>query len=271
METRNQAHTREDARQVMWIDADRVLYAGLLGRPSMRTLGAHVTYVGLDAPVELSLEDGSWRRLLLGTVGPYVSHQVRCEARRVGVILVEPELVSTDELPAWPTDGHAAAASAFVARIRDACGRLGVASPAELKRFDFDVEVFGAPLSHRVLDPRIKSVVDAIRRDPCGQTSGEAYARSVHLSLSRFVHLFKSEIGVPLRRYRSWRRARHLLHHATSDSSLVNIALAAGYPDSTHFSHSIRQAFGLTPGDILAGSRRLAVHAVGRASLTGRE
>jgi len=247
-------------QRVMWIDADRVLYAGLLGKPSLRSLGAHVTYVGLDAPVELSLEGGPWRRVLLGTVDPYRPHQVRCEARRVGVILVEPESVAADGLPAWP-EAPSAAAAAFAARVRGVCDRLGAASPVELARFDFDTEVFGAPLASRALDPRILTVVEAIRSDPCGQVSGEAYARAVHLSLSRFVHLFKSEIGVPFRRYRSWRRARHLLHHAASNSSLVDIALAAGYPDSTHFSHSIRQAFGLTPGDILAGSRRLAVHA----------
>ncbi|WP_309901090.1 hypothetical protein [Variovorax soli] len=38
------------------------------------------------------------------------------------------------------------------------------------------------------------------------------------------------------------------------------MALDTGYPDSTHFSHSIRQVYGLRPSDILAGSRRLAVH-----------
>jgi AraC-like DNA-binding protein len=266
MEVPSQPQPQDDTRRVMWIDADRVLYAGLLGKPSLRVLGAHVTYVGLDAPIELSLDGGPWRRMVLGTVGPYVPHQVRCEARRVGVILVEPELVAVDALPAWPTGDPSAAASAFVERLRSVCAHLGTTSAPKLARFDFDAEIFGATLAHRVLDARILSVIDAIKFDPCGQTSGQAYAQSVHLSLSRFVHLFKSEVGVPFRRYRSWRRARHLLHHANSDSSLVNIALAAGYPDSTHFSHSIRQAFGLTPRDILAGSRRLAVHAATHAS-----
>ncbi len=77
---------------------------------------------------------------------------------------------------------------------------------------------------------------------------------------SRTLHLFKAEVGMPLRRFRSWRRAHQLLHHATSDASLLETALDTGYPDSTHVSHSIRQAFGLTPRDILAGSRKLAVH-----------
>lgn len=44
-------------------------------------------------------------------------------------------------------------------------------------------------------------------------------------------------------------------------ANLAQLALDAGYPDSTHFSRSIRLAYGLKPRDIFAGSRRLAVYA----------
>jgi AraC-like DNA-binding protein len=44
-----------------------------------------------------------------------------------------------------------------------------------------------------------------------------------------------------------------------SDSRLVYVALDIGYPDSTHFSHSIRQTYGLKPKDIFAGSRKLRI------------
>jgi AraC-like DNA-binding protein len=39
------------------------------------------------------------------------------------------------------------------------------------------------------------------------------------------------------------------------------VALDTGYPDSTHFSHSIRHTYGLKPKDIFAGSRRLRIYA----------
>ena len=51
-----------------------------------------------------------------------------------------------------------------------------------------------------------------------------------------------------------------LLRHVRQCTTLTDIALDTGYPDSTHFSHSIRQVYGLRPSDILAGSRRLALH-----------
>jgi AraC-like DNA-binding protein len=64
---------------------------------------------------------------------------------------------------------------------------------------------------------------------------------------------------VPYRKLRTWKRARCLLGYANGNSSLTHVALDTGYPDSTHFSHSIRQVYGLKPRDILAGSRRLRV------------
>jgi len=243
----------------MWIDPDRVLYAGLLGTPSLRSLGAYVIYVGLDAPIDLSINDGEWQRSRVAVVPPYVPHRVRCEARGVGVILVEPETVDEARLPDWLRGRGRIDEDAFIERVRMACARLHMAGDDEAALADFDTVVLGERLPVRTVDARIRTVLDAIKRDPCARNTGEAFAASCHLSLSRFVHLFKAEVGVPFRRFRSWRRARHLLHRATSDALLVEIALDAGYPDSTHFSHSIRQAFGLTPRAILAGSRRLAV------------
>jgi AraC-like DNA-binding protein len=82
-----------------------------------------------------------------------------------------------------------------------------------------------------------------------------------HLSFSRFLHLFKQEVGAPFRSFRTWKRARNLLNYVVhTDCNLSYIALDTGYPDSTHFSHSIRQVYGLKPSEIFAGSRRLAVH-----------
>ena len=54
-------------------------------------------------------------------------------------------------------------------------------------------------------------------------------------------------------------REKSALESDTRDTALVNVALDTGYPDSTHFSHSIRQVYGLKPRDLFAGSRQLIV------------
>ena len=127
--------------------------------------------------------------------------------------------------------------------------------------FDFDRLFYGQPIPSRRIDRRIRAVIDRIKSDPSAPSCAEAGAEQVHLSFSRFLHLFKQEVGVPFRSFRTWKRARSLLHYVNRDSNLAHVALDTGYPDSTHFNHSIRHVYGLKPKDILAGSRRLAIYA----------
>jgi hypothetical protein len=132
--------------------------------------------------------------------------------------------------------------------------RLGEAGDAGLAGTSFDEAFFGAALAPRRLDTRIAAVVEAIRRDPSAPSAAQACAAAAGLSFSRF-----------LRSLRTWKRARSLLRHVNRPSNLADVALVSGYPDSTHFSHSIRQVYGLTPRDLFAGSRDLVL--VGREAV----
>ena len=91
-------------------------------------------------------------------------------------------------------------------------------------------------------------------------------AAQAGLSASRFLHLFKEQTGISFRSFRAWKRARHLLHFANQDLNLAHLAQDIGYPDSTHFSHSIRRFYGLKPRAIFSGSRDLAIYRGGQAA-----
>jgi AraC-like DNA-binding protein len=71
--------------------------------------------------------------------------------------------------------------------------------------------------------------------------------------------LFKDQTGVSFRNVRMWKRARRFLEWANQEGSLTDVALDLGYPDSSHFSHSIRRIYGLKPRSIRNGSRGLQV------------
>ena len=108
----------------------------------------------------------------------------------------------------------------------------------------------------RALDARIEMVVRRIAESPSAPLTAEACAAAVHLSFSRFLHLFKQEVGCRSAASAPGSGPQHAaLCHAGLQPA--EVALDIGYPDSTHFSHSIRQIYGLKPSDIFAGSRRL--------------
>lgn len=250
------------AERVMWICPDRVFYAGLLGTPSTRNYGALIAYVAFDGPVRISINGGEWESGDVAIVQPYTSHRVACDVRHIVGVMIEPESVDMSKLPEWMRLNQGVIQAEYlrirVLRAHQALVRNGQQVDAPL--LDFDELIFGGRLPTRSMDPRIGRVLDRICSDPSSQALAQDCAEQVHLSFSRFLHLFKREVGAPFRSFRSWKRARSLLHYVMDQrSTLTDVALGAGYPDSTHFSHSIRQIYGLKPKDIFAGSRKLRV------------
>ena len=253
---------RRPSDRLMWITPDRVFYVGLLGAPSVRTMGAVMAYVAVEGSIRVSIDGGEWQNTQLAVVPPYVPHRVISEARLINVVKLEAESVDLAALPAPMDRCGAVDAPWFVERVRrcqrDLCAQ---GRDIDLMALDFDRLFFDQAIPPRGIDRRIRAVIDRIKSDPSAPFSAEACAEQVHLSFSRFLHLFKQEVGVPFRSFRTWKRARSLLHYVNRDSNLAHVALDTGYPDSTHFSHSIRQVYGLKPKDIFAGSRRLSIYA----------
>ena len=261
--------------RVMWLNNDRVFYAGLLGPVSVRTMGGWLVYASLGAPLRIALEDAQagigaadapWQSTALAVVPPWVPHRVACDERLICSITIEPETVDEAQLPAWLRQ-HAGAvptshpdALPMLQRVRAAHAWLRAQGhQVDWQTSCFDQALFGQALPLRRVDTRIARVLEGMRDDPAQLTTAQDSAAQVGLSFSRFLHLFKAEVGTPFRSLRTWKRARSLLHHVTRDTNLVHVALDTGYPDSTHFSHSIRQVYGLKPRELFAGSRQLVV------------
>lgn len=247
------------AERMLWITPDRVYYAGLLGAPELQTKGAITVYIAIEGRLRVRVAGGEWQTAEVAVLQPYVPYEIGCESgRHVLQILVEPETVELNLLPPLLRVCGAVEAPEFAAQVRRAHDDFVAGSAAlNLTASNFDLIFFGQSLPVRKLDPRIAAVLDRIKKNPTARASGEDCAVDASLSFSRFLHLFKKETGTPFRSLRGWKRARSLLQYVNRDSRLVYVALDIGYPDSSHFSHAIRQSYGLKPKDIFAGSRKL--------------
>ena len=85
-----------------------------------------------------------------------------------------------------------------------------------------------------------------------------ALARLVGLSQGRLTHVFKDEVGVPLRQYVLWLRLQVVVTQVQAGASLTAAAHAAGFSDSSHLSNAFRRMFGLAPSDVAARVRWIA-------------
>jgi AraC-like DNA-binding protein len=257
----------------MWITPGRVFYGGLLGAPTLRRLGSWTLYFSCDTTLRLSIEargDAAWHEGRLAVVPPYRSHRLASAARHVCQILIEPETIDVAGLndplrTAVQGDGMLDTAQPVLGGLleRLCAARDRLASQVDLLPADdvaFDALVFGTAAPKPALDPRIIAALETLKDDDNLDASAQELADRARLSFHRFLHLFSNEVGVPLRTFRSWKRARGWLKHVTEDTNLTDIALRIGYADSAHFSRSVRQIFGLQPKDFIAGCRRLALH-----------
>lgn len=246
---------------LMVILPERVFYAGLLGRPRERCSGAFNIYVAIEGALWLTTADRRKHPGEMAAVLPNVRHTIASDYRSVLSIVIEPESVCPGVLEDLARRLSGPEGKAFISRIRAAYLELRDHHPSDdFSSADFDLLCLGEALPQRVLDSRVARAIIQIGRF-CGEpVTAASCAEEAGLSPSRFLHLFKEETGISFRSFRAWKRARHLLHFANQDINLAHLAQDIGYPDSTHFSHSIRRFYGLKPRAIFSGSRDLAIY-----------
>ena len=110
------------------------------------------------------------------------------------------------------------------------------------------------------VDARINAALAFLRDSPEAYDSIESLSARVHLSPSRFAHLFKQVVGVPVRRYVLWLKMRRALDLAIAGDSLTTAALSAGFADSAHLSRSVRAMMGIAPEFLFRQRERLVIH-----------
>jgi AraC-like DNA-binding protein len=244
----------------MLITPERVFYAGLLGRPRGRSSGALHIYVALEGTLRLSCDGRDEAGLTILALPPYLPHTLAADHPAVICMTLEPESLQPGVAEALLRRIEGPEGPVLASRMRAALAQLRAAPDrAGLTSADLDTLLFGAPLPPRRLDPRIAAAVAGIVAAPGEALTAADCAAAAGLSPSRFLHLFKDETGISFRAMRAWKRARHLLHYVNEDINLAHLAQDIGYPDSTHFSHSIRRFYGLKPRAIFTGSRDLAI------------
>lgn len=236
------------------VETDRVFYCGDLGHNAPHRSGALNLYVSLEGPLRYRLAGGEWQQAECLVVQPWQTHQVVCDTRRACDLMIEPDSVDPDGLPDFAR-GRSGAFDApdFARRMREAAwgGPLGLR--------DLDHTFFGERLAPRPMDARVATGMRHLKTASHLPLEAERVATELGLSASRFLHLFSDETGCSFRSLRAWRRARLLLRVINQPQNLSRLAQEIGYPDATHFSHSIRQFFGIAPKDILKGCRHVAI------------
>jgi AraC-like DNA-binding protein len=98
------------------------------------------------------------------------------------------------------------------------------------------------------LEPRVQRVLTNLRSAIGSRISSDVslktLAASAGLSPSRFLHVFRQEMGVPLRPYIRWLRLQQAVCHLLAGAALSKAAHHAGFSDAAHMSRTFRGVMG---------------------------
>ncbi|WP_225913414.1 helix-turn-helix domain-containing protein [Leptospira yasudae] len=108
-------------------------------------------------------------------------------------------------------------------------------------------------------DPRIKQALKKISESIPENLPLEELTQSTGLSESRLMHLFKEEVGIPIRKYVQWLRIKTCVLSLAKGNSLTVASHEAGFADQAHMSRTFREMFGLKPSLFLKNSSSVQV------------
>jgi AraC-like DNA-binding protein len=246
----------------LWGWGARVLYLGPAFGLSPHRNATAVLAVGLDEALEVADDPTDPSTDYLSTrsvlILPNSLHHLRNGRGRLAFLYVDPVGADLKALLARMTTSTGRAkfdlreeyaaieilAGLAADRITTSDGRSALA------------ELLGVGTGAKA-DARIAAALKVMRDEPQRSHRLTALAQTAGLSPSRFLHLFKAETGVPLRRYRIWNRMGAAVRSCGRGASLTEAAHGAGFASSAHFSSAFRDMFGMMPSDLMKALQQI--------------
>lgn len=207
---------------------------------------------GLDGPFQARLgPDQPWTSTRAAIFSSNQPHQIHCESTLLAHLFVElPQRSPAAHSVLLADYGKAvgyAAVRASLALARD--GKLDLERAEQLSRDWLDCSKLYEQ-ARPGFDQRISQVLAVIAAQPRADHNGATLAAGVHLSASRFTHLFRQQTGLSLSRYLLWSRLMTAVEAVARGDNMTHAAHAAGFADLAHMSRTFRNTFGVVPSEL---------------------
>lgn len=192
-----------------------------------------------------------WIETRAALFAPNQQHQIDCGGATLAHLFAELPQHGSRVKTALQAQYHVLPDFALVLAAINAAsaGRLDIDAAEDSVRQWLDCALPAAP-AHKRVDSRIGDTLDWLAAHPGENPGGAALAARVHLSESRFTHLFRQQTGLPLSRYQLWTRLLAGVEAVAAGDNMTNAAHRAGFSDLAHMSRTFRATFGVAPSQL---------------------
>jgi AraC-like DNA-binding protein len=246
------------ARNTLTLGRDRALYLGEIPATGWHQHAAPVLLLGLSGRFGLHLPGGQLASCRSALIDASVEHLFDPCGEHVALMYLEP-----DSPQALSLRGHFGQLGKVVL---DPVSHSPCRSSMDRYLHNFDLPALLRWDMHTAgsIDARVLRSVQAMRAASLGAgmqrgMQRDSVAQIAQLSSSRFNHLFRQEMGVSYRSYRVWTQVRAAMLALSTQASLTDAALEAGFSDSSHFSNMFRTTFGMTPSSVVRPLRSVSL------------
>ncbi|AKQ68314.1 Transcriptional regulator, AraC family [Myxococcus hansupus] len=213
----------------------RALYVGSFHELPRHRFAANAVLVGLDDAFDLIDDDGRVEHHEATFVRGWQWHSLDFRGGRAAMLFLEPGAGLRHQVDASVL--RAAVETALAARKPEPWSEL----------FQNALNLGPSPLS---VDARIARVAELLSTPDAAPADAVTLSQQVGASTSLVEHRFKEQVGVPIGAFRAWYRMEAATSLALKGRSLTEVAHAAGFYDSAHFSRLFRGMFGMPPSKV---------------------
>lgn len=234
-----------------------VLFLGRLSDTSPHAHYALQVALGLGAPFSLTSAHAT-REYEAALVPSNVEHQLSVPSEGVALLYIDPTTREGDVITAQLPSREVHSVDADLADVTAHARGMFVHGATPRAADDLRVAVLGCllpgSLSSTAIDARVHRAVELLGTSDADEWDTTRLAKEVALSPDRLRHLFRDQVGIPIRSYKLWSRLRRAAALLATGTSVTEIAHASGFADSAHLSRTFRQMFGVAPSELLSSS-----------------
>ncbi|MDE5728863.1 MAG: AraC family transcriptional regulator [Clostridia bacterium] len=216
-------------------------------------------FLSLDEPLQVTVENEQISGKCV-IVNKNVRHIFTCGNKIRLSVLIEPSSNFAKEL-IKKIDGDFLIFDDDLDRIQQKAAALTDTNDKQQYK-DF-IKVFadnlGVKRNSKVLDERISELLAILQNCDCYDHTIENFANSVCLSSSRLSHLFREQIGIPLKSYILFHQLEKAFTALLNGANITDAAMLAGFDSPSHFSATVKKWTGMPVSASIKDSEFLKV------------